>query len=399
MTETLLGTPSTHLEFVVAGDLQHVPAIWLRDNCPCRTCRDTGTGQKLFDITDIPADPTVAVVATTPETLVVEFAPDGHRSTFSRAWLAEYAPRERAAADGRTEDSKQLWRAADLTGRLPETTWVDYNRDAALKVDKLECVLRLGFLLIRDVPCTPGMVLEVARSFGFVRETNYGRLFDVRVESRPNNLAFTSLRITPHTDNPYRDPVPTVQLLHCLTNSAEGGESGLVDGFLAASLLREYQPAAFATLTRTCVQFAFRDAETILRADRPLIHVDGRKRIREVRYSNRHVQPVQLAGAEVVDFYAAYRRFAEHINAPELQLSFKLDPGDCLIFDNTRVLHARAAFDSVGDRHLQGCYADLDALASMIAVARRGGASTRPITPTIRHSSTSGLPRAVHSST
>jgi Gamma-butyrobetaine hydroxylase-like, N-terminal/Taurine catabolism dioxygenase TauD, TfdA family len=27
----------------------------------------------------------------------------------------------------------------------------------------------------------------------------------------------------PHTDNPYRDPVPTVQLLHCLSTADDGG--------------------------------------------------------------------------------------------------------------------------------------------------------------------------------
>lgn len=51
-----------------------------------------------------------------------------------------------------------------------------------------------------------------------------------------NNLAFTGARITPHTDNPYRDPVPTLQLLHCLTSAAVGGDSGLVDGFEAVAL-------------------------------------------------------------------------------------------------------------------------------------------------------------------
>ena len=35
------------------------------------------------------------------------------------------------------------------------------------------------------------------------------------------------LELTPHTDNPYRDPVPTVQLLHCLRNAVEGGDAGL----------------------------------------------------------------------------------------------------------------------------------------------------------------------------
>jgi hypothetical protein len=55
-------------------------------------------------------------------------------------------------------------------------------------------------------------------------------MFDVRVKPHPNNLAFTGLTITPHTDNAYRDPVPTVQLLHCLSKAAEGGERPLLVG-------------------------------------------------------------------------------------------------------------------------------------------------------------------------
>ncbi len=57
------------------------------------------------------------------------------------------------------------------------------------------------------------------------------RRFDVRVEPDPANLAFASSRIGMHTDNPYRDPVPGLQLLHCLINDSIGGESLLYDGF------------------------------------------------------------------------------------------------------------------------------------------------------------------------
>jgi gamma-butyrobetaine dioxygenase len=59
---------------------------------------------------------------------------------------------------------------------------------------------------------------------------------------------------------------------------------------------------------------------------------------------------------------------------PGRQLDLRLAPGDCLVFDNTRVLHARTAFAlSAGSpaRHLQGCYADLDGLASTLAVLER----------------------------
>jgi gamma-butyrobetaine dioxygenase len=78
-----------------------------------------------------------------------------------------------------------------------------------------------------------------------------------------------------------------------------------------------------------------------------------------------------MRGERVAEFYPAYRAFAEILNRPELRLVLRLAPGDCLVFDNTRLLHARTAFDAVGERHLQGCYADLDGLASTVAVLRR----------------------------
>ena len=56
---------------------------------------------------------------------------------------------------------------------------------------------------------------------------------------------------------------------------------------------------------------------------------------------------------------------------PARQLNVRLGPGDCLIFDNTRVLHVRTAFARGGARHLQGCYADLDGLLSTLAVLGR----------------------------
>jgi gamma-butyrobetaine dioxygenase len=98
-----------------------------------------------------------------------------------------------------------------------------------------------------------------------------------------------------------------------------------------------------------------------------------------VRFNNRSAQPLRLPYAEVTAFYRAYRRWAELLARPERQLNLRLAPGDCLVFDNTRVLHARTAFSltpgSPGSpgRHLQGCYADLDGLASTLAVLRRPG--------------------------
>ncbi|WP_051944561.1 2-trimethylaminoethylphosphonate dioxygenase [Streptacidiphilus rugosus] len=344
-----------------------LPALWLRDNCGCPECRDPRTGQKLFQVNELPEKPSVETAELTAGAWEVVWAPDGHRSRYGAEWLTEAA-----APDDRTEDAKDLWPTADaLGGRLPETTWAAYLEQDGERVGMLDAVRRLGFCLLREVPPHQDQVLEAAHSFGYVRETNYGLRFGVRVEDEPNNLAFTNVRITPHTDNPYRDPVPTLQLLHCLVNDAEGGDSGLVDGFAAAATLREEQPDAFAALTRTPVPFVFRDAVTELRAERPLIGVDPRGRINEVRFNNRSLGTLRRPADEVEAFYAGYRAFAELLLRPERQLEFRLSPGDCLVFDNTRLLHARTAFARGGARHLQGCYADLDGLLSTLAVLRR----------------------------
>ncbi|MGW5057312.1 2-trimethylaminoethylphosphonate dioxygenase [Streptomyces sp. NPDC004096] len=354
------------------GDL---PAMWLRDNCPCAECRDPRSGQKLFQITALPTGLRVgsasAAVGTAEPAVEVVWEPDGHRSVYPSAWLAANRPGRTDHGDLRTEHGKELWTAGDIAGRLPAADWADYLGKPGVRARMLESVLRLGFMLLRAVPQREDQVLEVAETFGYVRETNYGKLFDVRVEPDPNNLAFTSVAITPHTDNPYRDPVPTLQLLHCLVNDADGGDSGLVDGFAAAAMLRREDPEAFEVLTRTPVPFVFRDAGTELRADRPLIATDSLGRVREVRFNNRSISTLRLPSEALESFYAAYLTFAELLLRPELQLDLRLTPGDCLVFDNTRLLHARTAFAQDGARHLQGCYADLDGLAGTLAVLRR----------------------------
>jgi gamma-butyrobetaine dioxygenase len=381
------------------------PASWLRANCQCAACLDQGSGQRLASIADVQASVRVAHVTQDPrdDTAVhVTFEPDGHQGTFTTAWLAAA---RRPAPDSRTEDAKRLWRAADFAGDMPEGHWERYLRDAEHRAACLTWLLTGGFVLLRDVPESPGAVLAVARSMGFVRETNYGQLFDVRTTVDPANLAYSPLAISPHTDNPYRDPVPTVQLLHCLASAATGGDSGLVDGFTAASQLRTEDPGAFAVLVGTPVTFSYSDATAELRATKPIIGLDPRGRINQVRWNSRSMQPLALGGTqagtrpgsaaerdsestaaagEADAFYGACRSFAQILTRPELMITFRLGPGDCVIFDNTRVLHARTAFNAasgqggqeapaaaVGHRHLQGCYADLDGVESTLAVLRR----------------------------
>jgi gamma-butyrobetaine dioxygenase len=85
------------------------------------------------------------------------------------------------------------------------------------------------------------------------------------------------------------------------------------------------------------------------------------------------MQALRLDYDEILAYYDAYLAFSAIVNRPALAHTFRLGAGDCLIFDNARLLHSRTAFDPSGEghRHLQGCYADLDGLFSTIAVLER----------------------------
>ena len=106
-----------------------------------------------------------------------------------------------------------------------------------------------------------GTVIKIAKLFGYVRETNYGKWFDVKSKTNAVNLAYTNLGLQAHTDNPYRDPVPTIQILYCIENSASGGDSKVVDGFKAAILLKEENQEYFNLLTKYCARFEYNEDE------------------------------------------------------------------------------------------------------------------------------------------
>jgi len=209
----------------------------------------------------------------------------------------------------------------------------------------------------------------VAELFGFVRETNYGRWFEVRAEVNPNNLAYTNLGLQAHTDNPYRDPVPTMQILACLENTVEGGDSIVVDGFAVAARLKVENPRSFDLLSRYLARFEYAGAAGVrLRAKKPFIELSPDGEIIAIRFNNRSAAPiVDVPYDDMTDYYLAYRRFAEILEDASMEVTFKLQPGELFIVDNTRVLHARKAFSGTGKRWLQGCYPDKDGLLSTLA--------------------------------
>ncbi len=107
-------------------------------------------------------------------------------------------------------------------------------------------------------------------------------------------------------------------------------------------------------------------------AARPVVLRPGEGRVVEVRLANFLRGPLDLPAEDVVRHYRAYRTFIALTREPRFQFEYRLNPGDLLVFDNRRVLHARRAFDlQQGQRHLQGCYVDRDELLSRIRVLER----------------------------
>ncbi len=252
---------------------------------------------------------------------------------------------------------------------MPTGKFAAVNADPRALRDWLANVRRYGFARLANGPVTSGALLEVVKPFGFVRETNYGQRFEVRTEVNPTNLAYTGLGLQAHTDNPYRDPVPTLQILYCLENSAEGGDSIVVDGFRAAQRLRNEDSDGFVLLCGHCARFEYAGSEdTCLRARRPMIELAPDGELVAVRFNNRSAAPIiDVPYEKMAAYYAAYRCFAEIIDDPAMGVAFKLDPGESFIVDNTRVLHARKGYSGAGSRWLQGCYADKDGLLSTLA--------------------------------
>jgi gamma-butyrobetaine dioxygenase len=342
-------------------------AIWLRDNAAAAR---TAAGQKLVTLLDIPADTRIVEAAWRDGRLRVVFQPGDEAAEFDPAWLSAHAYDRAAAAASPpawTGPEIERWdalRAADI----PVALYGSLRQDPAALQAFLADVRRFGFARLAGLSTKPGAVEDLVALFGFVRETNYGRVFDVRAEVEPGNLAYTELGLQAHTDNPYRDPPPSLQVLACLANSAGGGESVVVDGFAVVARLAAEDLRGFALLSTRCARFDYAaEAEVRLRAKAPLIELGPDGELLAVRFNNRSAAPlVDTPFDEMADYYGAYRRFAELIEDPALAFRFKLAPGEAFVVDNRRVLHGRTAFTGEGGRWLQGCYADRDGLLSTL---------------------------------
>jgi gamma-butyrobetaine dioxygenase len=342
-------------------------AIWLRDNDPVH--RDARTGQRLISLLDLPREPRLRSAEAQPAGHLTLIWEDGPLSVFPLAWLRAFDRSLRLSH----RPTRLPWMGHPATA-FAHCDYEEWMKNAASREDWLYYVGRDGLAFLTGVPVEDGAILGVADLIGFVRETNYGRLFDLRSVPQPNNLAYTNRELPAHSDNPYRDPVPGFQMLHCFADAGQGGDSTFLDGLAIAERIRASDPDNFTALCQTPVLFRFRDATVDLTTERTMIELDARGEFRAIYYNDRSIEPLPLRGPKLKKYYPAYRQLCELVREPERLVICRLQPGDLVLFDNTRILHGRTAFMNEG-RHLQGCYLDADGLYSTLAVLSRARSS------------------------
>lgn len=349
--------------------------FWLRE----RTCEagalDATNLQRLYDANDLDYEVSIEACAVDNGALSLSFS-DGYEMSMPLGKLIRELGWE---PDPESLPAREAWTSA--LSPFPYAQWAPLEaRDPVATEHALGNFWRYGFFVLRDVPTEAGTLRKVAQHLGNLVPTNFGEIFDVVTEVDPTDLAYTPIHLNAHSDGPYRKPVPSIQMLHCLTNETSGGYSTLVDGFGASQELAVADPEAYRALTEVDVDFRYDMVVDVIVNRSHILELDEHREFKQIRFSHR-LDYVTPADPYLLDsFYRGRRWLRDRMNDPVNQVKFLLEPGDVMIMDNHRLLHGRTAFDaSEGRRHLQGCYIDYDGPDAYWRLARRQQSGTTGI--------------------
>ncbi|MFM9844286.1 MAG: TauD/TfdA family dioxygenase [Dongiaceae bacterium] len=355
-----------HLRVVWSdGSASRFHSIWLQENSSIAI--EPNTGQREHEAFEYPLD-----LAVTSAELGATFV----HMTFSNGTTSavELTVLESSIAEcsgfRSIEMTPQPWVAVT---EIPEPFhFDDFAASSASRLEALRRLVRFGFVFIDNVPAIDGGLAQVIDRIGPIKQTNFGRIEDVKVALNPTDLTLTARGIEMHTDNPYRSPTPGYTVLHCLQNDVQGGESSLVDGLMAVSRLHSESPELLSAISKTSPRFRYEDSDTILEFSGPLVEWDANGALRQVRFSNRTEYVPALPVEELHQYYAGRQRFAAMLRSADLMKQFRFVPGLLLIMDNYRCLHGRMPYEAnSGTRHLQLCFLDRDVVASRLRVLSR----------------------------
>lgn len=388
--------------------------VFLRDACTNTSSVDVHTSQKTFSTAQLPEDLRIqnAEVAALDgkEALIVRWS-DGNVSEFKQAFLERNATLK-GRRDFRYFDRPyKLWDSLDKPLTADLVLKVDYN-DYITNPDTVNKVTQalhdFGIAYVENMPeqtgiidktgkgdfdlkpstTDPVLVEEVAKRIGYVKETFYGRSWNVISVPQAKNVAYTSVYLPLHMDLLYYESPPGVQLLHVIYNSTKGGESIFADSYAAVTHILRTDPEAYDALTKVPITYHYDNDGHHYYYSRPLVVEDpyggvnpdtGRPYIHVVNYSPPFQGPLDAlapgsgyTNQQVDAFLRGLRQFEAYIEDKHNQIEFKMKENCCVIFMNRRALHARNEFEAAtGRRWFRGTYLDLDSYQSKLRVANK----------------------------
>ena len=346
--------------------VQEIHPFWLRERVDGEEFLDKGTQQRLFDPSTMDGKIIIKNAQIKNGYLEINFN-DGVNSKIEINKLEiEFSNKD----DISKTIKKIKWDSA--LDNVKKFTYKDNFFESKEMYELLVSFYKYGFVIIKNVPTENNFIVKFANSIGSVRRTNFGEHFNVKSKSNPNDLAYTTLHLSPHTDNPYRNPVPCIQLLHCIENEVNGGLSTLVDGYTVTENLKIENPEYYKILSEIKVRFKFIDKSVVLEDWSELIHLDENRKFKQVRFSPRLDYVPMLEKNKLDLYYKARKRLSDLYNSEKNRIEFKLAQKDLMMMDNYRVLHGRTKFDpSEGKRFLQGCYIDFDSTEGKLRHLKR----------------------------
>ena len=343
------------------GEKSNFNYLWLRDNCP--TAHDKDSRHRMFNILDVSTNINAKDFKINDDgKLVIQWSEGDHTSYYDPNWLRKncYTLKNKK----KYISPYKLWNSSlqnDLSAISVEHDEIISSDQGLIKW--LEILHFKGIAIVKNTPVNKESAFPVLNRISHTRETFFKTPFEVVNIPKPNNSAYSAHALKNHMDLPWFETPPGYQFLHCLTNSATGGDSSAVDGFAVADYLRKNEKEIFETLINVPLKFRDKDytQESIRGFHAPAISLTKDSDYNDIRFSVATMDALDCHPDIMEKVYKAHHKFGNLLHDNKFQIKFRLNPGDIFSFNNRRVLHGRTAFDpNSGHRHLQGYYIDRD---------------------------------------
>ena len=167
--------------------------FWLRERAKTESLVDKNTDQRLYDPSDLNHRIKIKKTSIDKNSLKIEFS-DGVKSKYKVKELI-YELKE-----SKPYENIFLWDSR--LKKIPSTKYEKHMFKKKITYNFLQDFYKYGFVIVKKTPRDKNFLINFANSIGVVRPTNWGVYFTVKSLPNANDLAYTSLPLKAHTDNP-----------------------------------------------------------------------------------------------------------------------------------------------------------------------------------------------------